>query len=158
MVAQEVAGGELEILEVERRLALLRRLVRLREPRQQLLQQLVVARGELVERGPLDGLAGLLVRRGPLAARAQRSQVEQALGERCLGRDPERLLGVRALQLGRGRVGHQAAGRLVQLGEPFLEPGPPLVERELERAAGGAQRLVHAREHPPEPAGAVRRE
>ncbi len=155
MVAQEVARGELEILEVERRLAFLRGRVRLGEPREQLLQQLVVACGELVERRPLDGLASLLVGRRALAARPQRREIEQPLGQRRLRSDAERLLGVRALVLGRRRVGGEAACRLLQLGEPLLEPRSLLVEGQLEGPPGRAQRLVDAGEHPPQPAGAV---
>ena len=48
VVAQQVAHAELEILEVERRLGVLRRLIRLREREQQLLEQRAVARRELL--------------------------------------------------------------------------------------------------------------
>ncbi len=125
---------------------------------EQLLEQLVVAGRELVERGPLDALPRLLVRRRALAARAERREIEQPLGQRRLGRDPERLLRVRALELGRGRVPGEGARRVLQLAEPFLEPGPFVVEGELERPPGRAKRLVDAGEHPPQPAGAVGRE
>ena len=46
VVAQQVARAELEILEVERRLAVLRRLVGALERLQQLLEQRAVARGD----------------------------------------------------------------------------------------------------------------
>ena len=61
VVAQQVARGELEVLEVERRLALLRRAVGGAEALEQLLEEVPVARGELVERGLLDRPARLLV-------------------------------------------------------------------------------------------------
>src|SRR5205085_8446266 len=51
----------------------------------------------------------------------------------------------------------QAARRLVELGQPLVD-ARSLSELELERAPGRAQRLVDAREHPPEPVGAVGRE
>ncbi len=58
VVAQQVARVELEILEIERRLALLRRGVLGGEQVEQLLQQLAVARRELLERGLLQPVAG----------------------------------------------------------------------------------------------------
>ena len=63
VVAQEVPRRELEILEVDDGLAPLRRVVLGREPLEQLLEQLAVVRGELLERGLLDGLSLVLVRR-----------------------------------------------------------------------------------------------
>ena len=69
VVAQQVARVELEILEVERRLARLRVAVRRGEPLEQLLQERAVARRRFVERGVLGRLARLLVRRRPLARR-----------------------------------------------------------------------------------------
>src|SRR6185312_16816001 len=51
VAAQEVAGAKLEVLEVERALPSLRLGVRVRELRQELLQQLAVARRELLQRG-----------------------------------------------------------------------------------------------------------
>ena len=69
VVAEQVAGVQLQILEVERRLALLRGRVLGREAVQELLQQLAILQGQLVERRLLDRLARLLVARRPLAAR-----------------------------------------------------------------------------------------
>ncbi len=76
VVAEEVAREELEVLEVERRLGLLRRRVRRREQREQLLEELLVVRGEDVEARParpasrahLNALA-----RPPLVASVPRS-------------------------------------------------------------------------------------
>ena len=58
LVAQQVAGGQLEVLEVERRLGRLRRRIRVGEAAQQLLEQGAVARGELVEGAPARPHAG----------------------------------------------------------------------------------------------------
>ena len=54
VVAQQIARAQLEVLEVERRLAVLRRAVGGAEALEQLLEQIAVAGGELVERGLLD--------------------------------------------------------------------------------------------------------
>ena len=62
VVAEEVAREELEVLEVEGRLAPLRLGVRVRERVEQLLEELAVCRRQLVQRRLLDGLAGALVR------------------------------------------------------------------------------------------------
>ena len=91
VVAEQVAGVELEILEVERRLAVLRRCVLGREAVQQLLQQLAVLQRQLVERRLLDRLPRLLVARRPFAARPQPGEVEQALGQRRRLREHGRL-------------------------------------------------------------------
>ena len=53
---EQVAGEQLEVLEVERRLALLAGLVLGREEVEQLLQQLDVAARAELERGLLDAL------------------------------------------------------------------------------------------------------
>ena len=71
VVAQQVAGVQLEILEVERRLAVLRRCVLGGEAVQELLQQLAVLQRQLVERRLLDRLPRLLVARRSLAARPE---------------------------------------------------------------------------------------
>ena len=56
-----------------------------------------------------------------------------------------------------GRVVDDAASFLPQLLDPLLEAGP-LGDLEHELAAGGAQGLVDAGQHAPQPAGAVGRE
>ena len=68
VVAEQVAGAELEILEVERGLAILGLLVRAGETVQELLQQIAVGRGQFVQRRLLDPLSGLFVARRALAA------------------------------------------------------------------------------------------
>ena len=59
VLPQQVARAELEILEVERRLAILGGRVRLGEAEQELLEQLAVAQRELVERCLLDRACAL---------------------------------------------------------------------------------------------------
>ena len=151
--AQQVAREELEVLEVERRLPRLGRRVLVREPREELLEQVAVARGELLERRLLDALARLLEGARALAATLQHPQVEQALRIRP---QLERLRGASPLEVGRLWVVDEAARRVAQGLEPLVE-ARPLAQLELEVAPGRAQRLVDAREHPPQPVGAVGR-
>ena len=154
---EQVAGVELEVLEVERRLAVLRRCVLGGEAVQQLLQQLAVLQRQLVERRLLDRLARLLVARRPLAARPQPGEIEQTVGQRRRLREHGRLGRGTARSVRRvGIVGKPACHRckLVELG---LQVGP-LAELEVELAPCGAQRLVDGRQHPPQAAGAVRRQ
>ena len=157
VVAQEIAGSQLQILEVERRLGVLRGGVRVREALQQLLQELAVAERQLVERGLLDRLAGLLVARRTLAARPQPAQVEQALRQLRRGRQRHRLPGRGPCRRRRVEVVREAPCRFRQLGQSCLEPGA-LTELELQLAAGRAQRLVDARQHAPQPGRPVGRE
>src|SRR5204863_3495228 len=82
VLLQQIAREELEILEVERRLAVLRGPVRAVVAEQQLLQLLAVARSQRLERRGLDGVARLLVCLGLARALAQVGEVEQRLGPR----------------------------------------------------------------------------
>ena len=89
LVAEQVARGQLEVLEVERRLARLRRRVRVGEAAQQLLEQAAVARSELVEGGLLDRTRAPPRRTRTLslaAARREVAQVEEPLGVRAAAR------------------------------------------------------------------------
>ena len=143
-VAQEVARDELEVLEVERRLASFAARVRAREAVEQRLEQVAVARGELVERGLLDRLARLLVGGGALAAaRGARERSSSRSGDGSPARSSSTPRGVRALQLRRAGVVGEAARRLAQLLDALRERRP-LAELEHELAAGRAQRLVDA--------------
>src|SRR4029453_6490875 len=72
---QEVARAKLQILEVEHRLAVLRRLVLRRKADQEILEGLTVPRGDVVERRLFDGGQRLSVRRGALATRPQAAEV-----------------------------------------------------------------------------------
>ena len=156
--AEEIPSVQLQVLEVEHSLAPLRRVVRAREAFEQRLEQVSVADRELVERRLLDHLARLLVRRGALAAaHLVRGEVEQAVGGRRACEQVEHPRGVRALQLGRARVGGEAARRVAERLDALGERRP-LAELEHELAAGRAQRLVDADQHPAQRRGAVRRE
>src|SRR5262249_6240375 len=138
VVAQEVACTQLQVLEVERRLAVLRLLVRGSECRQKLLQEVAVGGRELVERRLLDHPARLLVARGALPARAELAEIEQPLRRFALERE---LLA-------------EAASRLVELLETLLQAAA-LAELEHQLAAGRAECLVDARQHATQPGGAV---
>ncbi len=156
--AEEVARVELQVLEVEHPLAPLRRFVRACEAFEQRLEQVAVANRELVERRLLDDLARLLVRRGALAAaHLVRGEVEQAVRGRRACEEVEHPRSVRALELGRARVGGEAARRVAERLDPLGERCP-LAELEHELAACRAQRLVHADQHPAQCSGPVRRE
>ena len=122
--------------------------VREGEALEQLLQEVAVARGRLVERGLLDRAPRLLVRDGAVGPEPEAGEVEQPVGPRVALEQRE--------QLGRRLVG-QRARRLAQLLEALGEVGT-LADAELELAARGAERLVDAGEHPPEAVRAVRRE
>jgi hypothetical protein len=80
VVAKQVAGGELEILEVDDRLASLRSGVLDAEALEQLLQQIAIVRRELLERRPLGCLARPLERRGTCALARERREIDESLG------------------------------------------------------------------------------
>ena len=157
VVAEQVARRELEVLEVERGLARLRLRVRVGEAQQQLLQEVAVARRRLVERGLLDRAARLLVRRGALAGRAEAGQLHQPVGTRVAIEQRQEVQRVAALRVGRGGVVRERARRVAQLVDALGELRPA-ADVEPQLPPGRAQRLVDAREHPPQPARAVRRE
>ena len=109
VVAQQVARVELEVFEVERRLALLRRRILDREQVQKLLQQLAVSGGELLERRLLQPVARRAELGGSVAGR-RKIEIEQLFG---IG--AEREPGVRRRELGgrRVRIGGEAWRRRV---------------------------------------------
>jgi hypothetical protein len=119
VVAQKVARAQLQILEVESGLAVLRLLVGGRERGQQLLQQIAVGGRELVERSLLDLLARLLVARRALAAAAQLAEVEQSLRRLVVERD----------------LFAETARRLLELGDAFPQAAA-LAQLEHQVAAG----------------------
>ena len=157
-LAEQVARAELQVLEVERRLAVLGRRVRVREAEQELLQQLAVAQRELVERRLLDRLARLLVasppaRRGRAARSGRAAAPAAAAPARARAPAPRR----RALRRSRRASSARQRAASASSVEPLVEAGP-LAELEHELAAGRAQRLVDGRQHPPQAGGAVGRE
>ena len=136
VVAEQVPRAQLEILEVERRFAVLRRLVRPLEGLQELLEERAVAGGDDVQRRLLQRLPRLLV--VVVALDRVTGEVEQRLGHRPAVEQLDeagRLVGV--------------AGGCPHARDRVVEPGR-VAERQLERPARGAQRLVDAGEHPPE--------
>ena len=157
VVAEKRSCCELEILEIEGRLAALRRGVCGGEAVQELLEEIPVPHRELVERRLLEGDPGLLVAGGALAASAMSRQVEQVVGPRLARHCIEERRRASALQLCRRAVLHEAAGGLAQLLEPLVN-GRAFAELEDEVAAGRAQRLVDPGDHPPQAARAVGRQ
>ncbi len=157
VIPEEVAGHELEILEVEGRLTALGGRVRAGEAVEQLLEEIPVPHRELVERRLLRRDPGLLVARGPLAARAVRREVEEVVRPRLSCDGLEQRRGARALELGSRGVLGETASRVAQRFEP-LPHRRALAELEHEIVAGRAERLVDAGDHPPQAARAVRRQ
>ena len=80
VVPKQIASSELEVLEVDDRLAPLRERVLGGEALQQLLEKHAIGRRELFQRGLLERLAGVLVRGGACSAALERRQVDDALG------------------------------------------------------------------------------
>ena len=80
VVAQEIARAQLQILEVERGLSVLALLIRNRELRQEVLEQISVGSRELVQRRLLDRSARLVVRGGALSACMKAREVEEPVG------------------------------------------------------------------------------
>ena len=150
VVAEQVAGRELEILEVEPRLPVLRCPVREAEAVEKLLQQVAVAGGQIVERRLLDAAAGLLVAHRSVAPRLQLAEVEQPLRERSVRQHFERASRRRAGGLPRLRVGGQSLAR--PRGAPRSarrgRPAPPA------RARAGVPPRAASRERPSASAGA----
>jgi hypothetical protein len=155
VLAQQIAGSQLEILEVERRLAVLRGCVGGGEAVQELLEQLAILKRQLVERGLLDRLPCLLVARRTLASRPQAAQVEQPLRRLRRLRQRERLGGGGTRLVLRLGVLRETARGLRELRQARVEPGT-LAELEHELAARRAKRLVDGREHPPQAGRAIR--
>ena len=154
VVREQVAREQLQVLEVERRLALLAGRVLHREKPEQLLEQLTLARGDHRERGLLELLAGLLVARRPRPARAEGLQLDEPL--RLVG-EVEGAARGGLLVLGRAGVVEQALRCLAQRLERGREIG--LGQRlEHERASRRAQALVDRDQVAAQLAAAGRRE
>ena len=155
VVTQQVARRQLEVFEVECRLPVLAGTVGLAEALEQLLEQVAVACGELVQRRLLHAAPRLLVADRALAARLQLAEVEEPFGERPLGQELERARRRGAGGLASVGVVHETLGGVLQLGDPFRQPRT-IAELEDERPPGRPQRVVHAGQHPaqsPRPVG-----
>ena len=157
IVAKQVARPELEILEVDRGLRVLGVRVRLAECRQELLQELAVSRGELLERGGDQHVACLGERGRPRPARLHVREREQALGKRRRLEQLQRLGGGGLLLIRGAHVVAQSRGSLAQRLDPLLQRRAR-VGLEHELASGRAKRRVDLHEHLAEPDGPVRRE
>ena len=144
VIAEQVAGPQLEVVVVERGLAVLRRLVAAVEAQEELLEQLAVTRGDCVERRLLGRLPGLLVL--VVALDCVLGEVEQRLRGRVAVEQLDQA----------GRV-LRPARRRRRAQRDQVEPGR-VAERELERSPRRPQRLVDAGEHPPQRLRAVDRE
>ena len=152
--AEQVARLELEVLEVERRLARLRLRVPGREQRQQLLQERPVASRGLVERRLLDRGERLAVRGRAIAAGLEAAQVISRSGRRSRCEQLEEIRSGLALGVGRVGVGRERGRSGPQLLDPLGELRPRR-HRQVELAPRRAQRLVDARQHPPQPVAPV---
>ena len=154
VVPEEIAGAELEVLEVERGLAVLRVRVGGREGREQLLQKLAVPGGQLLERRSDGGVARLREARRARAAHLELAEREEPLGERRRAEQVERRLGRVTLQLGRVGVGNEAVGRLADAVHALAEAGAG-TRLEDEISTRRAERRVDLDEHAAETVGAV---
>ena len=157
VVAQQIARSQLEIFEVERRLAVLSFLVRRGEPGQELLQQIAVGSGELVERSLLGPLTRLFVAGRAFPAQTQVAKVEDPVSACVLFEVDERPTRRLALSVSRTFVFREAARRLAELVDPHDE-ARPLAQLEDELPSGRSERLVDACEHPPQAVRAVDRQ
>ncbi len=157
VVLEQLARAQLQVFEVERRFTILGGRVGGRESRQQLLQQLSVAGGELLQRERAHLVPRVVERRRPCSARARVRQFEQSLGQAGRLQQVDHVtsrcpLQIRGLPVGgeRLRFGEQVDDRVVEaLGHAGLE---------LELASRRAQRVVDADQHLAEATGAVGRE
>jgi hypothetical protein len=159
VVAEQIARGQLEVLEVERRLGGLRGGVGIGKAPQEVLEEASVARRHLVERRLLDGTARFFVARGPLtlpATRCEAREVEQPLGRRRILEQLQRSRGAVTRRLRRRVVLDQTPRCLPELFDPRFQAGT-LGDLEHELPAGRTERLVDPGQHPPQAACPVRR-
>jgi hypothetical protein len=157
VVAQQVSCSELEVLEVDDRLASLRRRIRLAEALEQLLQELTVVGRELFEGGPLGRLPRVLERGSASPFARERREVDKAFGSRAVPENVEQLRGVPPLGRRRARVVRESL-RLTTQRPHRVARARALAELENEVASGRAQRLVHACQHSPQAVRPIRRE
>ena len=157
VVPEQVARRELQVLEVDGRLATLRRRVLGAEALEQLLQEITIVSGQLLECRKLNLLPGGLERCGARASARERREIDELLGRRAVGRDPERLARIATLRLGRRRVACQCLGLCAKRGHRAVD-ARALAELEHELAARRAERLVDACQHSAQPVGSIRRE
>ena len=133
--AKKVARLELEILEVERRLARLRLGVPRGEQRQQLLQERAVAGRGLVERGLLDGRERVAVAGRAVTARLEAAEAHQPVGPPIALQQLEQLRRVPLLALRRVRIGGERGRCGAQLVDPLTSSGRGATARSSSRPA-----------------------
>src|SRR6185312_14547376 len=121
VVAQQIARAQLQILEVERGLAVLAFLISSGEAVQQFLQQIAVGRGELVERRLLDELARLFVRSCALTAQSEVAKIEDPVGARVGVEIRDGLPGRLALRVAGSFVVGEAVGGFAKLVDATTE-------------------------------------
>jgi hypothetical protein len=124
VVPEQVSRLELKILEVDGRLALLRVGVRGRERRQQLLQELAVARRQLLERGSDHRVPRLREAGGPRTARLEVAQGEEPLRKRRLPHELQRRGGGCAMGIGCLRVVAKRGPGLTERVDPRFQGRP----------------------------------
>ena len=157
VVAKQVAGVELQVLEVERRLALLRGGVLGGEagraaPAGARCRALRARRAPPARAGCAPPRNSRRARRAP--RRPARSSSRSGFGRRARAR---RCAAASCLSVA-SRSAASSARLGVQLGEPLGDVASLLAELERQRPARRAKRLVDAGEHLPEPLRAVGRE
>ena len=123
VVTEQVARPQLQVLEVERRLAVLGGRVGVREAEQQLLQQLSVLQRELSSAACSTALRASSKLAPRSAAHAQAAQIEQALRQRRRFEQLKRLhCRCRAASVASASSARQRAAS-AQLREALFEPG-----------------------------------
>ncbi len=157
VVPQQPPRVELQILEVERRLAALRLGVRPREGREELLKEIAIPGGQALEGRCENAVQRLVEGRCARAARLHVRECQQALGEHRATCELEGRASGIALEIGGTIVLDEARGGFPEVGDTFVElrSGAGL---EHEIAAGRAERRVDLDEHSPQAVRAVRRE
>ena len=133
--SEQVARGELEILEVDRGLASLRGRVLGGEALEELLQQRAIGGGELLESSPLRCLPRLLERGRPRAPAGERREIDETLGRRSSVESANGLGRVSSLR-GRRRLVSGQPRRLRSERSRGAREARSLAELEHELAAG----------------------
>ena len=128
------------------------------EALEKLLQEIAIVRRELLERRALGGLARPLERRRARALARERREIDEPLGRRSVRGDAKDLARVPALR-------RRSPTRRPRAPRPRRASASTASSRlgrspssSTSSRPGRAERLVDAREHAPQPVGAVRRE
>ncbi len=152
-VAKKISGGELKILEVDRRLATFRSGVLVSEALEQVLEQVAVMRGQLFQCRAFDRLPRELVRRRARPSSVERREIDDT-GSGGAGHRAQRFGRRGSLARGCGLVRGKRDGLLAK-GSDRLRERRTLPELQHEISPGGAQRLVDPGEHAPQAVSAI---